>query len=160
MDLERLFEAARLARSHSYSPHSRFAVGAAVLTREGSIFTGTNIENRSFGLTLCAERVALGAAVSAGAREFAALVVLADADPPVAPCGACREAMAEFCGPELPVYLVNLGGDHRLFLLGDLLPQRFELPRPVQAVASARVEEVFASPSNSGFTRRGSNPVR
>lgn len=123
-----LLEAARQARLRSHCPYSSFAVGAALLASDGSIFLGANVENRSYGLTLCAERVALGAAVAAGRREFRAIAVVADADPPVPPCGACREVLAEFCPPEFVVHLANLGLVHRVVLLGDLLPDRFQLP--------------------------------
>jgi cytidine deaminase len=128
MNWEPLVSAARAARDASYSPYSEFAVGAAVLTADGSIFHGCNLENRSYGLTLCAERAAFAAAVAAGHRDFAAVVVVADATPPATPCGLCRETMAEFCGPELPVLLCNLNGGRRELKLGELFPHPFELP--------------------------------
>ncbi len=160
MNLDALLEAARRARLQSYSPYSGFAVGAALLARDGSIFTGTNLENRSFGLALCAERVALGTAVTAGCRDFLALALLTDTNPPTSPCGACREVLAEFCSPEFPIHVANLEGVHRILLLRDLLPERFELPVPAQPSVSSRVEEVFAASSNSGCTRRGKIPAR
>ena len=128
MNWEPLIAAARAARDGSYSPYSDFAVGAAVLAADGSIYAGCNLENRSYGLTLCAERGAFAAAVAAGHRDFAALVVLADATPPATPCGLCRETMAEFCGPDLPVLLCNLNGGRRELKLGELFPHPFELP--------------------------------
>lgn len=128
MNWEPLVEAARTARAGSYSPYSDFAVGAAVLTADGSIFAGCNLENRSYGLALCAERAAFAAAVAAGHRAFAAVTVVADANPPATPCGLCRETMAEFCGPDLPVLLCNLNGGRRELRLGELFPDPFELP--------------------------------
>lgn len=96
MDLEKLLEAAWQARGMAYAPYSNFAVGAAVLTADGAVFVGCNVENISFGLTICAERVAIGAAVAAGAREFLAVAVVAETDVPISPCGACRQVLAEF----------------------------------------------------------------
>jgi cytidine deaminase len=128
MNWESLVEAARAARAGSYSPYSEFAVGAAVLTADGNVFVGCNLENRSYGLTLCAERAAFAAAAVAGHRDFAGVAVVADADPPATPCGLCRETMAEFCGPDLPVLLANLNGGRRELRLGELFPHPFELP--------------------------------
>lgn len=128
MNWEPLVAAARTARDCAYSPYSDFAVGAAVLTADGSIFAGCNLENRSYGLALCAERSAFAAAVAAGHRDFTAVAVLADASPPATPCGLCRETMAEFCGPDLPVLLANLNGGRRELRLGELFPHPFELP--------------------------------
>lgn len=107
MDNERLFAAARAAAEASYSPYSKFRVGAALLCADGTVFTGTNVENRSFGLTICAERSALLAAVSAGKRAFGAIAIATpDADYPVSPCGACRQVLSEFLPPEA---LVSFG---------------------------------------------------
>lgn len=126
MNWDRLVEAARAARAASYSPYSQFAVGAAVETDDGTIFTGTNLENRSYGLALCAERSAVASAVTAGHRGFRAVAVVADADPPAPPCGLCRETLAEFCGPDLPVMLANLDGGRSERTLGELFPLPFE----------------------------------
>lgn len=125
MDWAPLSTAARAARERSHSPYSRFAVGAALLAEDGTIFAGTNVENRSYGLALCAERAAVAAAVTAGRRRFRALLVIADATPPAPPCGLCRETLAEFCGPELEIRLVNLAGESRDFRLGELFPEPF-----------------------------------
>lgn len=104
MDTEKLFALAREAAKASYSPYSRFPVGAALLCADGSIFTGANVENRSFGLTNCAERSAVFAAVSAGKRDFVGIVIATpSSDYPVGPCGACRQVLSEFMGPEAPV---------------------------------------------------------
>lgn len=104
MDIDKLFDIAVEASKASYSPYSAFPVGAALLCADGSIFKGTNVENRSFGLTVCAERSALLSAVSAGKRDFIALAVATPAaDYPVSPCGACRQVLSEFMKPETPV---------------------------------------------------------
>ena len=104
MDYDKLFDLALEVSKASYSPYSRFRVGAALLCEDGSVFTGTNVENRSFGLTVCAERSALLAAVSAGKRAFRGIVIATpDADYPVSPCGACRQVLSEFLPAEAPV---------------------------------------------------------
>ena len=120
-----LFQAAVKARENAYIPYSHFGVGAAVRAKDGRIFTGCNIENASYGLTVCAERNAIFAAVKEGVREFAALCVTAAPPAPVAPCGACRQVMAEF---QIPViYLTNLKGDVKETSLEELLPYSFDL---------------------------------
>ena len=124
MDQE-LFEAAKKARKNSYSPYSHFAVGAAVRAADGRIFTGCNIENASYGLTVCAERNAIFAAVKEGVREFSALCVTADTEGPCSPCGACRQVMAEFHIPV--IYLTNLNGDWQKTTVEELLPYSFSL---------------------------------
>jgi cytidine deaminase len=120
MELSQLVEHAWAAREHAYAPYSDFAVGAAVLAADGRVFGGCNVENLSFGLTNCAERVAIGAAVAAGVRDFVGVVVVADTALPISPCGACRQVMAEFGIPR--VLLANrkevIG-----FSLEELLPR-------------------------------------
>jgi cytidine deaminase len=123
-----LIAAARDAREHSYSPYSHFRVGAAVLLEDGSISAGSNVENRTYGLTLCAERVAIAAAVARGARRAQAIAVVTETSPPAAPCGLCLQTMAEFAGPELPILLVNVDGERVEHKLRDLLPHPFEVP--------------------------------
>jgi len=125
MDWAPLLDAARAARAQAYAPYSRFPVGAALLAEDGTIWVGVNVENRSYGLTICAERGAVLAAVAAGRRKFRAVLILADADPPASPCGACREVLTEFCPPDLPVRMVNLAGAVREFRLGELFPEPF-----------------------------------
>ena len=117
-------EAAKLA----YAPHSGYRVGAALLAADGRVFTGCNVENASYGLTNCAERTALFKAVSEGARKFKAIAIAGGTDSPAYPCGACRQALAEFCGPETPVICCTLDGKVAgRFTLGGLLPQTFAL---------------------------------
>lgn len=96
MNWEQLLQCAWAARENAYAPYSKFAVGAAVLTADGRVFPGCNVENISFGLTNCAERVAVGSAVAAGCRDLVAVAVVADTGTPISPCGACRQVMAEF----------------------------------------------------------------
>ena len=122
MDLERLVSVAAAAREHAYAPYSRFAVGAALLTKSGKIFKGCNVENVSLRLTLCAEEVAVGAAVAEGETEFVALVVVADSKRPVLPCGACRQLLAEFSS-EVQVISANNRGQTETYALSELLPR-------------------------------------
>ncbi len=130
MDWDPLLAAAAAARERAYAPYSRFAVGAAVLMEDSSIHPGCNVENRSLGLTLCAERVALAAAIVAGARRPRALVVLTDSDPPAPPCGLCLQALSEF-GTDLPILLANTHGARIERRLSALLPHPFHSPIPV-----------------------------
>ncbi|WP_196595651.1 cytidine deaminase [Pectinatus frisingensis] len=120
---DNLIEAAKKAREFSYSPYSKFKVGAAVLAKSGKIYSGCNIENASYGITNCAERTAIFKAVSAGEREFTALAVIADADGPVAPCGACRQVIAEFNIGQ--IIMANLKGNIKIVTLEELLPFSF-----------------------------------
>lgn len=120
MEIDALVEAAWQAREQAHAPYSNFAVGAALLAVDGRVFKGCNVENLSYGLTMCAERVAIGTAVAAGARDFLVLAVVADTAVPVSPCGACRQVMAEFGVPK--VLLANR--TERLeFTLDELLPR-------------------------------------
>jgi cytidine deaminase len=118
-----LLEAARAAQGRAYAPYSEYRVGAALEAEDGSVFSGCNVENASYGLTICAERTALGAAVSAGARRFRRLVVVSDSDPPASPCGACRQMLAEF-GLHLEVRAVGPAREQR-WTLAELLPDAF-----------------------------------
>ncbi len=128
MDWEELVVAAATARQAAYTPYSHFKVGAAVRMEDGSLHSGCNVENRSFGLTLCAERVALAAAVAAGNRKPAALAVVTDVHPPAVPCGLCLQTLAEFADPEFPILLSNPDGERREFRLQELLPRPFVFP--------------------------------
>ncbi len=118
-----LIRAARAAMENAYAPYSGYRVGAALETEDGRIFHGSNVENASYGLTNCAERVAVGAATTAGARRFMRLVVTTERAGPVAPCGACRQVLAEF-GEDLMVESIGPDGAQR-WRLGDLLPDSF-----------------------------------
>ena len=124
-ELRELVRLARGARRRAHAPYSRFKVGAALKTRAGEIVTGCNIENASFGLTMCAERVAVFKALSEGLAGFDAIVVAADSKRITAPCGPCRQILWEFCG-DLLVHMVNLRGETRTWRLGELLPLPFD----------------------------------
>jgi cytidine deaminase len=113
------------ARKRGHAPYSRFKVGAALKTRDGEIVTGCNIENASFGLTMCAERVAVFKALSEGLDGFDAIVVAADSKRITAPCGPCRQILWEFCG-DLVVHMVNLRGETKTWRMRDLLPLPFD----------------------------------
>lgn len=108
----------------AYVPYSQFPVGAALMTDSGDIIRGCNVEIASIGATVCAERTAIGCAVAAGHREFRALCVVTGVEPPSAPCGICRQVLAEFC-EDLPILLVHPAGGHRFTTLDELLPMRF-----------------------------------
>ena len=106
----------------AYAPYSRFHVGAVLVGKDGRTFAGCNVENISFGLTICAERNAVFAAVAAGCREFEKIVITADTELPASPCGACRQVLAEF-NPDLEVVLSNFRGQTETFRLSQLLPR-------------------------------------
>jgi cytidine deaminase len=114
---------AREAQAHAHAPYSQFRVGAALEADDGRVFVGCNVESASYGLTICAERMALGAGVAAGARRFRRVVVVTDVDPPAAPCGACRQLLAEF-GMDLEVIAAGRSQERR-WTLGALLPDAF-----------------------------------
>jgi cytidine deaminase len=126
--LEALCAAAVAVRAHAYAPASRFAVGAAVLAADGRVFAGCNVENASYGLTICAERAAVCAAVAAGARALQAVAIATGLDDPARPCGACRQVLAEF-GPGMDVVLVGDGGRRVATTLAALLPEPFTFRR-------------------------------
>ena len=123
INIEELFAEASKAADFAYAPYSKFRVGAALLSDDGTIITGCNVENRSFGLTICAERTAVVKALSSGQRSFKALAVSTpDSEIPVGPCGACRQVLSEFMPPESPVIFGGSGKDRISTTLGILYP--------------------------------------
>ena len=122
---DHLLEAARAAREHAFAPFSKFRVGAALETDGGTVVTGCNVENATYGLTICAERVAVVKAISEGHRRFTRIAIVADTDDPTPPCGACRQILWEF-GGNLEVILANLKEETGRFQLASLLPLPFD----------------------------------
>jgi cytidine deaminase len=120
-----LLEAAFAARERAHAPFSSFRVGAAIEDSEGRIHSGCNIENATYGLTICAERVAVFKAVSEGAREFRRIAIVADSDVLTPPCGACRQILWEFCG-DIELILSNLGGERESLRLATIFPRPFD----------------------------------
>lgn len=123
----RLVAAARAVRRHAHAPYSRFRVGAAVIDDQGRLHVGCNLENASYGLTVCAERNAVAAAVAAGARRVRAVAVASSSRPPARPCGACRQVLAELGDDDLLILLAPPSGPAETRRLGDLLPESFRL---------------------------------
>jgi len=121
-----IVHAARV-RESAYAPYSRYKVGAAVVAEDERVFFGCNVENVSYGLSVCAERAAMAAAVAGGATRIKAIVVVTEANPPGTPCGACRQWMAEFGGDDLEIITANPSGLIRRFTLKELLPDAFRL---------------------------------
>ncbi len=123
--MDKLLEAAIECRKRAHAPYSHFLVGAAVEDHTGRIHTGCNVENATYGLTICAERLAVFKAISEGAREFRRVAVAADTPRLTPPCGACRQILWEFCG-DVEITLVNLSGQTETFQLKDLFPRAFD----------------------------------
>lgn len=124
---DRLIREAKIARERAYAPYSNFKVGAALYTKSEKIYDGCNVENSSYSLTCCAERVAIFKAISEGEKEFLALAVIANTDQPVSPCGACRQVMSEFFTDDVEIYLANLSGKVKKTTINDLMPNEFRL---------------------------------
>lgn len=122
MDTDQLIALANEARGASYAPYSKFPVGAAVQSESGEVFTGCNVENASYGLTICAERVAVFKAVAAGHRQLVAAAIVTPSK--AAPCGACRQVLAEF-GPDMVIHIASPDGDRRSHTMAQLLPESF-----------------------------------
>jgi cytidine deaminase len=120
-----LIDQARKSRENAHAPFSNFKVGAALLTESGEIITGCNIENASYGLTMCAERVAIFKAISEGETKFKHLTIVADTENLTPPCGACRQIIWEFCG-DVEIVLANLQGETETFQMSELLPKAFD----------------------------------
>jgi len=123
--MDTLIQAALDVRLNAHAPYSNFLVGAAVEDDRGQIHTGCNVENATYGLTVCAERVAIFKAISEGARRFRRIAVAADTETLTPPCGACRQILWEFCG-NVPLTLVNLSGKSETVILGDIFPRPFD----------------------------------
>ena len=125
MSHTKLIEAARVVRLNAHANFSHFLVGAALEAKDGRVFTGCNVENATYGLTVCAERVAVFKAISEGCRSFVRVAVVADTEEPTPPCGACRQILWEFCG-DLEVILANLNEEKARYSLAELLPHPFD----------------------------------
>lgn len=125
MKTSQLISEAKIARDKAYTPYSKFNVGAALLTSDGKVYHGCNIENAAYSMTNCAERTAIFKAVSEGDTEFIAIAVVADTKRPVPPCGACRQVIAELCPKDMKVILTNLNGDIQELTVKELLPGAF-----------------------------------
>ncbi|WP_372797774.1 cytidine deaminase [Pontiella sp.] len=126
MSPEELIKTAFQALENAHAPYSGYRVGAALLCEDGTVFTGCNVENASYGLTNCAERTAVFAAVSGGRKTFKAIAIASSTAPAPFPCGACRQVLAEFCDPALNVYIAD-GAGFKTCTLGELLPHAFDL---------------------------------
>ena len=125
IDVKNLFEQAKKIRENAYAPYSKFKVGAALLTENGNVYTGVNVENVSFGLTICAERNAIFSAVANGEKKFKAIAVVIDSGDDLAiPCGACRQVIYEF-GKDIDVIMANASGKYEINKISELLPKAF-----------------------------------
>jgi cytidine deaminase len=125
--IKELIEKCLEIRKNAYAPYSGFAVGAVLVDHAGREFSGVNVENASFGLTVCAERNAVAAAVAGGMKQIKLLCVAADAPAPVTPCGACRQVIAEFADEDAVIIAANLDKNYKLYKVSDLLPEGFKL---------------------------------
>jgi len=125
VNIEQLMEEAKKAREKAYVPYSKFGVGAAILTTDGKVYHGCNIENAAYSMCNCAERTALFKAYSEGDRDFQMMAVVADTDRPCSPCGACRQVISELCPSNMKVILTNLKGDVEELTVAELLPGAF-----------------------------------
>lgn len=126
-EVDKLLEAAIETRKRAYAPYSNFTVGAALLSEQGNIYSGCNVENASYGLTVCAERTAIFKMVAAGERRIAAVLVIGDSEEFLAPCGACRQVIAEFAADDTPVYICNRHGRYKKSTVKELIPHYFSL---------------------------------
>ena len=124
-EVKNMLRMANEARDRAYAPYSNFRVGACLKGATGAYYLGCNIENAAYSPTNCAERTAMFKAVYEGERQFDALAIVWDGDNPAVPCGMCRQVLAEFCDPEMPVICANRKGEYKIFAMGDLLPDAF-----------------------------------
>lgn len=127
MDYEMLFNVANDAKENAYAPYSNFKVGAVLLSKTGKIYTGCNIENASYSLTCCAERVAIFKAISHGETEFDTFIITSNTEAPIAPCGACRQVMNEFFDEHVTIVLTNKTNKRKELSIKQLLPYAFDL---------------------------------
>ena len=127
-EVKNMLRMANEARDRAYAPYSNFRVGACLKGASGAYYLGCNIENAAYSPSNCAERTAMFKAVYEGERQFDALAIVWDGENPAVPCGVCRQVLAEFCDPEMPVICANRKGEYKLVAMGDLLPDAF-LPR-------------------------------
>lgn len=127
MDVKKLIVAAKCVQENAYSPYSNFCVGAALLSGDGKIYTGCNIENSSYSATVCAERTAFFKAISEGQKDFTAIAVIGSDDKICMPCGVCRQVISEFCGADFKIICANKTGEYKEYTLGELLPFSFTL---------------------------------
>jgi len=125
VNIEQLMEEAKKAREKAYVPYSKFGVGAALLTTDGKVYHGCNIENAAYSMCNCAERTALFKAYSEGDRDYQMMAVVADTDRPCSPCGACRQVISELCPSDMKIILTNLKGDVKELTVAELLPGAF-----------------------------------
>lgn len=125
MNQEELIQEATKMRERAYTPYSKFPVGAALLTKDGTLYTGCNIENAAYPVTCCAERVAIFNAISDGHSSFSQIAVVADTQRPVPPCGSCRQVMSEFFDQEVMIHTSNLSGETKSLSMDELLPFSF-----------------------------------
>lgn len=125
MNYSELLQIANKVKQNSYSPYSKFRVGAVLITEDGDMYSGVNVENSSYGLTNCAERTAVFKAVTEGERKFKSIVLVSDAEDFITPCGACRQVLMELCGKDLEVVMSNIDNEIRIVKLEELLPLSF-----------------------------------
>ena len=131
VDRDKLIQLAAQVREHAYAPYSSFKVGAALLSADGCVHLGCNVENAAYGPSHCAERTALHRAITDGVKPgtFHAIAVIGDTPRPITPCGVCRQVLSELCSPDMPVYMANLQGEVHMMTVADLLPGAFSLPK-------------------------------
>ncbi len=126
MNIDKLVELAIKAKENAYAPYSKFRVGAALLTSNGNVYTGVNVENVSFGATNCAERTAIYSSVSAGDKEIEAIAIASDANDFIYPCGICRQVIAEFASKDIKIVCSNKKGEYKILNLEEILPVSFK----------------------------------